>query len=136
MRCHCLTNSKYLICSLRNLFVVKTWLLYNWLVSYFFQVGVFQYRIYFELFLPVGCIRYTQNKKKLVVLLPFLEVFIVKKYTMKLTTLVSETPRKRIKLLISEQQLKTLASNIIREQEEGAIKKTYLIKQNTNGKKK
>ena len=65
-----------------------------------------------------------------------MEVFIVKKYTMKLTTLVSETPRKRIKLLISEQQLKTLASNIIREQEEGAIKKTYLIKQNTNGKKK
>jgi hypothetical protein len=55
---------------------------------------------------------------------------------MKLTTLVSETPRKRIKLLISEQQLKTLASNIIREQEEGTIKKTYLIKQNTNGKKK
>ena len=51
-------------------------------------------------------------------------------------TFVLETPRKRIKLLISEQQLKTLASNIIREQEEGAIKKTYLIKQNTNGKKK
>ncbi len=55
---------------------------------------------------------------------------------MKLTTLVSETPRKRIKLLISEQQLKTLASNIIREQEEGIIRKTYLVKQNTNGKKK
>jgi len=55
---------------------------------------------------------------------------------MKLTTLVRETPRKRIKLLISEQQLKTLASNIIREQEEGAIRKTYLVKQNTNGKKK
>lgn len=65
-----------------------------------------------------------------------MEVFIVKKYTMKLTTLVSETPRKRIKLLISEQQLKTLASNIIREQEEGIIRKTYLVKQNTNGKKK
>jgi hypothetical protein len=55
---------------------------------------------------------------------------------MKLTTLVSETPVKRTKLLITEQQLKTLASDIIREQEEGVIRKTYLIKQNTNGKKK
>lgn len=65
-----------------------------------------------------------------------LEVFIVKKYTMKLRTLVSETPRKRIKLLITEHQLKNLASAIIREQEEGTIKKTYLIKQNSNGQKK
>jgi hypothetical protein len=55
---------------------------------------------------------------------------------MKLTTLVSETPRKRTKLLISEQQLKNLTSMLIREQEEGTIRKTYLIKQNTNGKKK
>jgi hypothetical protein len=55
---------------------------------------------------------------------------------MKLTTLVSETPRKRIKLLITERQLKILGSNIIREQEEGTIRKTHLIKQNENGKKK
>lgn len=67
---------------------------------------------------------------------PLLEVFIVKKYTMKLTTLVRETPIKRTKLLITEQQLKNLANAIIREQEEGTIKKTYLIKQNSNGQKK
>jgi hypothetical protein len=55
---------------------------------------------------------------------------------MKLRTLVSETPRKRIKLLITEHQLKNLADAIIREQEDGTIKKTYLIKQNSNGQKK
>ena len=47
---------------------------------------------------------------------------------MKLTTLVSETPKKRIKLLISQQQLKNLAGMIIQEQENGTIKKTHLIK--------
>ena len=55
---------------------------------------------------------------------------------MKLTTLVSETPRKRIKLLITEQQLKNLASLIIREQEKGTIKKTHLLKTNSNVQKK
>lgn len=55
---------------------------------------------------------------------------------MKLTTLVSETPRKRIKLLITEQQLKNLAGLIIREQENGTIKKTHLIKTNPNAQKK
>ena len=51
---------------------------------------------------------------------------------MKLTTLVSETPEKRIKLLISQQQLKNLVGMIIQEQENGTIKKTYLIKTNSN----
>jgi hypothetical protein len=54
---------------------------------------------------------------------------------MKLTTLISETPRKRIKLLISERQLKNLAGSIIREQEKGAIKNTHLIKKNTHAQK-
>ena len=51
---------------------------------------------------------------------------------MKLTTLVSETPKKRMKLLISQQQLKNLAGMIIQEQENGTIKKTNLIKINSN----
>ena len=55
---------------------------------------------------------------------------------MKLTTLVSETPKKRIKLMISEQQQKNLTSLLIREQEQGTIKKTYMIKANSNAKKK
>ena len=55
---------------------------------------------------------------------------------MKLTTLVSETPKKRIKLLISEQQLKNLTSLLIREQEQGTIKKTYTNKANSNAQKK
>jgi hypothetical protein len=55
---------------------------------------------------------------------------------MKLTTLVSETPKKRINLLISQQQLKNLAGMIIQEQENGTIKKTHLIKTNSNAQKK
>ena len=55
---------------------------------------------------------------------------------MKLTTLVSEPPRKKIKLLISEQQLKNLTGSIIREQENGTINKTQLIKTNSNAQKK
>ena len=55
---------------------------------------------------------------------------------MKLTTLVSETPKKRIKLLISQQQLKNLAGMIIQEQENGTIKKPHLIKTNSNAQKK
>jgi hypothetical protein len=54
---------------------------------------------------------------------------------MKLTTLVSQAPKKRIKLLISEQQLKNLTSFLIGEQEEGAIKNTHLIKKNTHAQK-
>jgi len=64
-----------------------------------------------------------------------MEVFIVKKYTMKLITLVSETPRKRIKLLISEHQLKTMVSHIIKEEEEGTIRKTYFVKKQKNNEK-
>lgn len=55
---------------------------------------------------------------------------------MKLTTLVSERPVKRTKLLITEDQLKNLVSAIRGEKEQGAINKNYLIKANTNAKKK
>lgn len=61
---------------------------------------------------------------------------MLKNYAMKLTTLVSETSRKRIKLLISEQQLRNLAGSIIREQENGTINKIQLIKTNSNAQKK
>lgn len=55
---------------------------------------------------------------------------------MKLTTLVSETPVKRTKLLITEDQLKNLVSAIRGEKERGTINKNYLIKANSNAKKK
>ena len=54
---------------------------------------------------------------------------------MKLTTLVCETPVKRTKLLITEDQLKTLVSAIRGEKEQGTINKNYLIKSNSNAKK-
>lgn len=55
---------------------------------------------------------------------------------MKLHTLISENPQKRFKLLITETQLRALASSILSEQEQGTIKKTYLVKQERNGKKR
>jgi hypothetical protein len=55
---------------------------------------------------------------------------------MKLTTLVSETPVKRTKLLITEDQLKNLVSAIRGKKEQDTINKNYLIKANSNAKKK
>ena len=55
---------------------------------------------------------------------------------MKLTTLVCETPVKRTKLLITEDQLKSLVSAIRGEKEQGSIKKTHMIKSNSNAQKK
>jgi hypothetical protein len=55
---------------------------------------------------------------------------------MKLTTLVSETPVKRTKLLITEDQLKNLVSAIRGQNEQGTINKNYIIKANSNAKKK
>jgi len=43
---------------------------------------------------------------------------------------------KRLKLLITQEQFRRLASNVIAEQEKGKIKKTYLVNELTNGKKK
>ena len=54
---------------------------------------------------------------------------------MKLRTLISETSGKRIKLLITENQLKNLASMIIHEHERGKIKNANLTKQNSNDKR-
>jgi len=39
-------------------------------------------------------------------------------------------------MIITTEQLHALAQNVINEQEQGKIKRTYLVKQNTNDKKK
>ena len=55
---------------------------------------------------------------------------------MKLVPLTNEKKSNRIKMIITTEQLNTLAQNVINEQEQGKIKRTYLVKQNTNDKKK
>ena len=58
---------------------------------------------------------------------------------MKLQELVNRNnnPKARkLKMIISECQFKTLAQNILNEQETQTIRNTYLIKIKSNGKKK
>lgn len=56
---------------------------------------------------------------------------------MKLTKLIKEqVSERRTKILLSEDQFRRLALRILSEQEQGTIKNTYLIKQNSNVKKK
>ncbi len=55
---------------------------------------------------------------------------------MKLEPLAPEQKNNRIKMIITEDQLRRLAANVITEQEEGTIKKTHLIKINNDVKKK
>ena len=55
---------------------------------------------------------------------------------MKLVPLAHEKKSNRIKMIITTEQLHALAQNVINEQEQGKIKRTYLVKQNTNDKKK
>ena len=55
---------------------------------------------------------------------------------MKLVPLAHEKKSNRIKMIITTEQLNTLAQNVINEQEQGKIKNTHLIKKNTNAKKK
>ena len=55
---------------------------------------------------------------------------------MKLVPLAHEKKSKtKLKMIITTEQLHALAQNVINEQEQGTIKKTYLIKQNSNEKK-
>ena len=57
---------------------------------------------------------------------------------MKLQELVKPkktTKPKRLKILISETQFKALANNVLNEQEQKTIKKTHLIKTNSNAQK-
>ena len=55
---------------------------------------------------------------------------------MKLEPLAHEQRLRKITMVITEDQLRRLAANVINEQEEGNIKKTYLVKQQSNAKKK
>ena len=54
---------------------------------------------------------------------------------MKLVPLAHEKKSNHMKMIITTEQLKTLAQNVINEQEQGKIKNTHLIKVN-NAKKK
>ncbi len=54
---------------------------------------------------------------------------------MKLTPSTQQHTR-RMKIIITEDQLKRLAAHVIAEEEQGTIKKTYLVKQTNNVKKK
>jgi uncharacterized glyoxalase superfamily metalloenzyme YdcJ len=55
---------------------------------------------------------------------------------MKLRTLIEENPKRKIKMMITETQFRTLAENVIQLQEQKQIKNTYLIKTTNNEKKK
>lgn len=54
---------------------------------------------------------------------------------MKLVPLAHEKKSNRMMMIITTEQLNALAKSVINEQEQGTIKKTYLIKQNSNEKK-
>lgn len=55
---------------------------------------------------------------------------------MKLRTLIEEKPKRKLKMIITETQFRTLAENVIELQEQKQIKNTYLIKRTNNEKKK
>jgi hypothetical protein len=56
---------------------------------------------------------------------------------MKFSNLIKEqSPVRKTKMLVTEDQFRRLAFRILAEQEQGTIKSTCLIKQNSNVKKK
>jgi uncharacterized glyoxalase superfamily metalloenzyme YdcJ len=64
------------------------------------------------------------------------KVFIIKDISMKLRTLIEEKPKRKLKMIVTETQFRTLAENVIQLQEQKQIKNTYLIKRTNNEKKK
>jgi len=64
------------------------------------------------------------------------KVFIIKEISMKLRTLIEEKPKRKLKMIVTETQFRTLAENVIQLQEQKQIKNTYLIKRTNNEKKK
>ena len=60
----------------------------------------------------------------------------IKRYIMKLRSLVNENTNRKIRLLITEAQFKNLANNVLQLQEQKQIRNTHLIKTNSNAKKK
>ena len=55
---------------------------------------------------------------------------------MKLVPLTNENPTRKMKMIITETQFRSLANNVLILQEEKQLKNTHLIKTNTNAKKK
>ena len=60
----------------------------------------------------------------------------IKRYIMKLSSLVNENRNKKIRLLITETQFKNLAKNVLQLQEQKQLSNSNLIKTNSNAKKK
>jgi hypothetical protein len=60
----------------------------------------------------------------------------IKRYIMKLRSLVNENTNKKIHLLITETQFKYLAKNVLQLQEQKQLSNSNLIKTNSNAKKK
>ena len=59
----------------------------------------------------------------------------IERYIMKLSSLVNENTNRKIRLLITESQFKILANSVLQLQEQKQIRKTHLIKNNSNAKK-
>jgi hypothetical protein len=55
---------------------------------------------------------------------------------MKLRTLVQDSPNRKLKMIISEAQLRALINNTLTFQEERQIKSTHLIKTSNHEQKK
>ena len=55
---------------------------------------------------------------------------------MKLVPLAHENLTRKMKMIITETQFRSLANNVLILQEEKQLKNTHLIKTNTNAKKK
>ena len=56
------------------------------------------------------------------------------KTTMKFKDIIQDESRRPIKIIISERQLKVLASSVVHLREQEQIIKTYLINKKPNGK--
>lgn len=53
---------------------------------------------------------------------------------MKFKDLIQKKPKRPVKIIITEQQFQTLASNVVSLMEQEKITKTYLINKKPNGK--
>lgn len=58
----------------------------------------------------------------------------VERYIMKLRTLVPNNPNKKLKMIITENQFRVLAQNVLYLQEQKQIMNTHLIKRNATDK--
>lgn len=63
-----------------------------------------------------------------------LDIYNKEELPMKLTNLIENNPRPKMKIIITEKQFQTLASRVVELMEQEQIIKTYLIKKKPNGK--